>query len=79
MSGDAILNCGGRPRCGTCRMCRALAALTREPEREFEALPTQSPNPMGTFSLHVKPPRRGQSFRSRQIDALLESLGYGRR
>jgi hypothetical protein len=64
MSGgrDAILNCGGRPRCRTCRRCRELAAVTREPEQEFKPLPIQAPNALGGFSLHAKPPRRGENL-----------------
>ena len=74
---DGIINCNagrGVPRCGECRTCRALAALTREPEREWEALPVMAQNPMPAFSLYAKPRRRGvdDSARSRNVDAIIE-------
>jgi hypothetical protein len=50
-----------------------LRALTTEPPREFEALPTMSPNPMPAFSLYSKPRRRGvdDSARARNVDAII--------
>jgi class 3 adenylate cyclase len=71
-AGDAVINCGGVPRCGTCRACRELAALTREPQREFKALPIPSPNPVSGFSLYAKPSRDAHG---RSVDQLLEQLG----
>ena len=75
---DAIVNCHagrGVPRCGTCRMCRELAALAHTPQREFEALPVYAPNPMvGGFSLDAPKRRRfvGNDAQSRNIDAIVE-------
>ena len=50
-----------------------LRALTREPVREFEAVPTMSQRPMGAFSLYSKPRRRGvdDSARARNVDAII--------
>ena len=69
---------GSRDRVQAAREDR-VRALTREPPRSFEPLPVFAPNPMGGFSLYSKPRRRGDTYRSRQIDALLEQLGVGRR
>ena len=76
MTRDAIVNCHagrGVPRCGTCRMCRELAALTHEPAREFEALPALSPNPAPGFSLYAKPRRRGvgDDARAQNVDDII--------
>ena len=72
---------GSRDRAQAAREDRVRAelnALTREPEREFKPLPVQAPNPMGGFSLYAKPRRRGETYRSREVDRLIDSV-LGRR
>ena len=49
-----------------------LRALTREPVREFEALPSMAPNPMPAFSLYA-PPNLDAS--RRRANAALEKAG----
>jgi hypothetical protein len=71
---DSVINCGGPPHCGTCRRCREAAALDR-----VEPFPVRPAHPVPGFSQYDKPRRRGESYRSRQIDALLGQLGIGRR
>ena len=80
MSRDAIVNCHagrGVPRCGTCRACRELAALTYEPAREFEALPALSPNPMGAFWLNAKPSRAASGCARPESRRAARELGSG--
>jgi hypothetical protein len=60
------------------RVRAELRALTREPQRKFEALPAMSPTPAGGFSLHATPSRASDA-RGRSVDALLEHLGRRRR
>ena len=65
------------PRCGTCVACRKLAALTREPVREFEALPSHVAEPDGRVQLvREAASTRRVAIAAARIDELLAKLGY---
>jgi hypothetical protein len=67
---DAVINCGGPPRCGTCRACREAAALDH-----VGPLPVQPAHLMPAFSLFDNPRRRGETYRNREVDRLLAAIG----
>jgi hypothetical protein len=76
-----VIHCGarwGEAGCGTCPRC--LEQATRAARlSSIEPLPVQPQHVLSSFSLHSPPQRRGQSARSKSIDAVLEHLGLGRR
>ena len=77
MSRNLVVTCGYdrfTPRCGTCRSCRQVAALTSNLDN-LAPLPVVPQHAMSGFSLYAKPHRRGETAHDRQIDALLEQLG----
>lgn len=71
---NLVLNCGGPPRCGTCRRCRELAALTKGVE-QVGPLPVRPAHLMPAFSLYDKPRLRGETYRNREVDGLLAAMG----